>query len=130
MADVTGLALPENAVLVQHVPHAEILSEVAVTVTHAGHGTVTAALAHGVPLVCLPNQTSDQPGLAAQVAALGAGLVLDGESATAADIAVAVEKILTDGSYTAAARRLAEVIAAAPGAQTAASRLEGLSSDD
>ena len=124
MADVTGLAVPENAVLVPQVPHGEIMAQASVMITHAGHGTVSAALAHGVPLVCLPNPAADQPGLAAQVAALGAGRALDGELATSLDIAETVEEVLANPSYVAAARRLAEVIAATPGRATAATRLE------
>jgi len=39
---------------VQSAPHAEVLREAALTVTHAGHGTVIKSLAGAVPLVCLP----------------------------------------------------------------------------
>jgi UDP:flavonoid glycosyltransferase YjiC (YdhE family) len=123
MADVSGLRVPENAVLVPQVPHAEIMPQAAVTITHAGHGTVAASLAHGVPLVCLPNRVADQPGLAAQVAALGAGLALDGELATPDDIADAVRRVLTLRSYTTVSQQLAQTIKAAGGASTAAAAL-------
>ena len=53
--DVAGLSVLENATLVPYVPHAEVLPGTAAMVTHAGHGTLSIALAHGVPLVCLPN---------------------------------------------------------------------------
>lgn len=125
-ADVGGLRAPENAVLLPYLPHAEVLPEAAVTVTHAGHGTVAAALAHGVPLVALPNPAADQPALAARVAELGAGLALDGESATVPDIADAVAAVLGDGSHRAAAAKLAETIAATPGAAGAADLVERL----
>jgi UDP:flavonoid glycosyltransferase YjiC (YdhE family) len=46
LADVAGLPVPANAVLVRHVPHGEVLPHAAAVVTHAGHGTVAAALAH------------------------------------------------------------------------------------
>ena len=124
--DPVSLQVPENAVLVRHVPHGEILPSAAAIVTHAGHGTVAAALAHGVPLVCLPNPSRDQPALAARVAALGAGRALDGETATPADIGQAVDLVLRDASHATAARRLAATIAATPGAAAAASRLERL----
>jgi len=124
--DVAGIAVPRNAVLVRHAPHAEILPHAAVTVTHAGHGTVMASLAHGVPMVCLPNPAADQPALAAQVHALGAAVALNGESATAADIEAAVHRVLAHPSYAAAARRLAKAIAGAPGAAMAVRRLEEL----
>ena len=126
LVNVAGLPVPENAVLVRHIPHAEILPKAAVMVTHAGHGTVVAALAHGVPVVSLPNPAADQPGIAAQVEALGAGRALDGESATPEEIAQAVDQVLRDRSYAVSAKRLAAVIAAAPGVETAAARLERL----
>jgi hypothetical protein len=55
---VSGIEVPENAVVVRYVPHGEVLPAAAATVTHAGHGTIAAALAHGVPLVCLPHPSS------------------------------------------------------------------------
>lgn len=124
--DVADIAVPRNAVLIQHIPHAEILPHAAVTVTHAGHGTVAASLAHGVPMVCLPNPAADQPALAAQVQALGAGITVDGENATPADIAGAVHRVLAHPSYAAAAQKLAKAIAAAPGAAMAVRQLEEL----
>lgn len=66
-AYAADLSVPENAVVVEQVPHREVLPYVAVTVTHAGHDTVSASLAHGVPLLCLPNAAADQPALAARV---------------------------------------------------------------
>jgi UDP:flavonoid glycosyltransferase YjiC (YdhE family) len=97
---------------------------VRVVVTHGGHGTVTAALACGVPLVCLPNRTSDQPALAAQLAALGAGVALDGDATTPEDIRAAVATVLSDASYATAARRLAAMISDAQSAAASVSMLE------
>ncbi|MFG2085012.1 MULTISPECIES: glycosyltransferase [unclassified Spirillospora] len=79
-----------------------------------------------VPMVCLPNLAADQPALAHRVAELGAGIVLDGAPATPSDIAGAVRTVLGDTAYRDNARRLAEVIKAAPGAEGIASRLTGL----
>ncbi|TDC52875.1 hypothetical protein E1281_18515 [Actinomadura sp. KC345] len=107
-------------------PHDAVLPEASVVITHAGHGTVSAALTHGVPMVCLPNLAADQPALAQRVAELGAGIVLDGDAATPPDIAGAVRTVLGDTAYRDNARRLAEVIKAAPGTEGIASRLTGL----
>ncbi|MGH3736147.1 MAG: glycosyltransferase [Micromonosporaceae bacterium] len=126
MADLSGTPVPPFAALASHVPHDTVLPRVSVTVTHAGHGTVAASLAHGVPLVCLPNRAADQPALAAQLAQLGAGIALDGDHATAADIARAVDTVLRDPGYAVSAGRLATVIDALPGAAGAATRLEKL----
>lgn len=125
-ACATTTTVPPNVEIVTHLPHAEVLPQAAATITHAGHGTVTASLSHGVPLVCLPNAAADQPALAAQVAALGAGQTLDGDGAGPAEIAAAVDRVLTDQSYTVAARRLAKAIANAPGPSEAAALLERL----
>jgi UDP:flavonoid glycosyltransferase YjiC (YdhE family) len=122
--DIAPTAVPANAAIVRHVPHDEILPDAAVTVTHAGHGTVTASLRHGVPLLCLPNRAADQPILATQVEALGAGLTLDGDDVTPAEILAAMEQLLTDRSYTAKARLLAGAISAAPGISVAVEQLE------
>ncbi|HKD73940.1 MAG TPA: glycosyltransferase, partial [Ktedonobacterales bacterium] len=108
-ADISQLTIPANAIVIPFVPHEEILPQMAAVVTHAGHGTVTAALAYGLPLVCLPNLAADQPAVAAQVAALGAGIALDGDSAPPENIGDAVMATLTDPSYASAARRLADV---------------------
>ena len=56
----------------QAVPHAAVLPSVDVVVSHAGLGTVTAALAHGVPLVCHPFGR-DQHLNAQRVEAVGRG---------------------------------------------------------
>jgi UDP:flavonoid glycosyltransferase YjiC (YdhE family) len=111
--DTTSLTIPENACVVPFLPHAEVLPQTSVMVTHAGHGTTTASLAYGVPMVCLPNFRSDQPDLAARVAALGAGIALDGDDASPEEIGDAVLAILSTPSFTVAAQRLADVIAAA-----------------
>ena len=124
--DISGIAVPSNAVLATELPHARVLPYAALTVTHAGHGTVSASLMHGVPMVCLPNPAADQPALAAQVQALGAGRALDGDAATAAQIAAAVGEVLADRSYASRARSLADLIAQARGPAAVVDRLERL----
>lgn len=122
VADVHGITVPDNAELVAQLPHDEVLPHAALTVTHAGHGTVCASLAHGVPLLCLPN-AADQPALAERLGELGAGRVLDGE-APATDIRASVLDMLAGRSYADAAARLAVRIAATPGRSRAADAVE------
>ncbi len=117
--------LPANAAIRRFVPHGLVLPTTALTITHAGHGTVAASLAHGVPLVALPNPAADQPFLAATLQRLGAGLALDG-AAGPETIRDAVHEVLRQPSYAQAARRLADVIRAAPGVSLAAAELERL----
>lgn len=127
-ADVADLNVPDNAILMPHVPHAEVLPQASVTVTHAGHGTTIAALTYGVPLVCLPQplRPPDQAPLARQVEAIGAGRALDGDEATPEEIAEAVLDILSTPSYRARAGELADSIRTMPGAAGAATIAEGL----
>jgi UDP:flavonoid glycosyltransferase YjiC (YdhE family) len=122
--DGAALRVPGNAVTRRWVPHAELLPGAAATVTHAGHGTVAASLAYGVPVVCLPNPAADQPALAARVAELGAGIALDGETATPGEIAAAVRTVTEDPAYRTAAAALAARIATAPGVAAAADLIE------
>ena len=117
--------LPANAIARRFVPHALVLPAAAATVSHCGHGTVTASLAHGVPIVGLPNPAADQPFLALRIQELGAGLALDGES-DAESIRSAVSQVLSQASYRDAARRLGDAIRATPGAAGAAFELEQL----
>ena len=70
--DTTALPVPANTTVSGYVRHAAVLPHTDLVVTHAGLGTVTAALAHGVPMVCLPLDR-EQPDNAAAVARIGAG---------------------------------------------------------
>jgi UDP:flavonoid glycosyltransferase YjiC (YdhE family) len=122
--EISPLTVPANAAVVGHIPHGDILPSVAVTVTHAGHGTVSASLRHGVPLLCLPNPVADQPILAAQVEFLGVGRALNGDDATPTEIFAAMQQLLADRSYTDKARLLADAISAAHGVSGAVEHLE------
>lgn len=126
--DAEALTVPGDAALVPFVPHAEVLPRAEAVINHAGHGTLAAALTHGLPVLCLPNEAADQPAMAARVAALGAGIALDGERATATEIREAVTDLRRDAGYRRAAARLAEAIAAAPGVSGAADIVEGSTS--
>jgi MGT family glycosyltransferase len=118
--------LPTNATAQSFVPHDQVLPLAALMVTHCGHGTVTACLSHGVPIVGLPNPGADQPFLANRVQQLGAGVALAGEAGSA-DIRAAARKVLGQPNFRAAASRLATVIHASAGAAGAAAELEQLS---
>jgi UDP:flavonoid glycosyltransferase YjiC (YdhE family) len=117
--------LPDNVTVRQFVPHEAVLPGVSATVTHCGHGTVTASLSHGVPIAGLPYPAADQPFLAARIQALGAGLAMDGESSPAI-IKGAVRDLLDRPAFREAAARLGRAIRAAPGAAGAADALEEL----
>ena len=105
--DPTHLRIPSPAMtVVNHLPHDAVLPHAAAVVTHAGHGTLTAALTHGLPVVALPNLAADQPALAEQAARLGVGIHLQDDAASPADIAHAVRTVLDTPAYASRARAL------------------------
>ncbi len=120
-----GLQLPANAVAQRFVPHELVLPAARAMVTHCGHGTVTAALEHGVPVVGLPNMAADQPYLAQGLQRLGAGIALDGE-APAEQIRAAVRAVIREPKHRAAALTLGAAIKKSPGVSGAAADLEAL----
>jgi MGT family glycosyltransferase len=68
------LRLPSNVVAETFVPHAAVLAQTRLLVTHAGHGTVMAATTAGVPKVCTP-MGRDQYAVSGCVERLGLGRV-------------------------------------------------------
>jgi UDP:flavonoid glycosyltransferase YjiC (YdhE family) len=105
-------------------PHGAILPYAAAVVTHAGHSTVMAALADGVPLVCMP-MGRDQHTNAERVAALGVGRAISSD-APSAEIRDALHEVVTNESYRHAARRMAAAITDLGRGERAVSELEAL----
>jgi UDP:flavonoid glycosyltransferase YjiC (YdhE family) len=117
-------AAPPNIHLERFVPHDLVMPGASAVITHAGLGTVQAALRHGVPLVCLPIGR-DQPDNAARVAWHGAGVRLSPKSTPIA-IRQAVGRVLGDPAFAASARRLAAAFAEEQAADRGPKALESL----
>lgn len=118
---------PRRALIAAQVPMLDLLPRLDAVICHGGMGTVTEALAHGVPLVVAPMR-HDQPVVARQVAEAGAGVEVSFDSASPADLANAVRAVLEEPRYRASARRIADSFAAAGGARAAAAHLAALAS--
>jgi len=116
---------PEGVLVVDRVPLLEVLPRLDAVICHAGMGTVTEALAHGVPLVVAPVR-ADQPAVARQVVRAGAGVEVSFASAGPVDFAAALTAVLDEPGYRAAARRVADSFAAAGGARAAVAELAAL----
>jgi MGT family glycosyltransferase len=114
----------ENVRVVRSAPHAPILREASLLITHCGHGTTMKGLAAGVPLLCLP-MGRDQNDIAARVVHHGAGLRLS-PKAPSAKIRSAVETLLRDDRYRAGAQRIARAIANREGCVDIVTSLETL----
>jgi MGT family glycosyltransferase len=115
-----------NTTVVRSAPHAQLFGEAAVVVTHAGMGTVTRALAAGVPLVCIP-MGRDQHDVAARVVYLGAGVRLRAGAKPQA-ICAAVERVIREPGFRTAAARIGANITADAAAQRGLDELEALAS--
>ncbi|GHH33676.1 glycosyltransferase [Lentzea cavernae] len=114
---------PPNVLVLPSVPQLALMPHLDAVITHGGHNTVCEALAHGLPLVVAPIR-DDQPTVAAQVVDAGAGVRLTYSRARAADIRSALESVLDEPEYAAAAGRVRASFLAAGGATAAADRLE------
>jgi len=114
---------PANVRVVPYVPLADVLPTCAAVVTHGGSGTVLASLAHGVPLVLVP-QGADHFLNVERVGAAGAGIVADAETVTER-----LELVLGDPRYRREARRLGGEMALMSSPAVVADQLVGWVAD-
>ncbi len=122
--DPAELKAPAGMEVRRYIPHVTVLPHTAVVVTHAGTGTLMAAFAHAVPLVCIP-LGRDQPGNAARAAELGLALTLPTDAGPD-QIRAAVGEALTSPSLRSAADEMASVVASYGGGVRAVQELESL----
>ena len=85
-----------------------VLPHASLVITHAGHGTVMAAIAAGVPLVCVP-MGRDQPAVAAHVTHHGLGVRVQPENGVE-ELRAAICHVLDQPSYHRAAQRMANAV--------------------
>jgi MGT family glycosyltransferase len=116
-------AVPANTIVVAHAPQIEILKRAALCITHAGLNTALESLAQGVPMVAIP-VTNDQPGVAARIAFVRAGVVVPLKELTVEKLRAAVDKVMSDSSYGESARRLQQAIQKTDGLSRAADIIE------
>jgi UDP:flavonoid glycosyltransferase YjiC (YdhE family) len=100
-----------------------VLERSAIVVNHAGHGIVSKALVHGVPMVLLPWHR-DQPGVAKRAARLGVGRVVRREDANREEVRRAVAEVLDDPQYRTAAQEQAARLATSNAVEIACTLLE------
>jgi MGT family glycosyltransferase len=119
---VGALKPAANCVLVESAPHSEVMREAAAVVTHGGHGTVMRALLSRAPMLVIPHGR-DQNDNAVRITARGAGLSLLPD-APVEEIRAACERLLSDASFRAAARKLGDQVAAEAENSTVVQELE------
>jgi UDP:flavonoid glycosyltransferase YjiC (YdhE family) len=118
--------VPANAHVEQWWPQASVMAHVAVVVGHGGFGTTMTALAGGVPQVVVPLFAFDQFINAERVAAIGAGVCLDGGPGAVPLLAAAVADVLGNPAYAEKARGVAAAIAELPDVASSVTLLEEL----
>lgn len=120
------LSSREDRVIVRpYVPQLALLSKIDAVISHGGHNTVCESLAHARPLVIAPIK-DDQPIVADQVVAAGAGLRVKFGRVQAPELRAAVRRILDEPAFANAARAIQLSFAAAGGGPAAARALESL----
>jgi UDP:flavonoid glycosyltransferase YjiC (YdhE family) len=115
--------LAGDPIVVRYAPQLEIVKHAVAVITHAGLNTVLESLAEGVPLVMLP-LGNDQPGVAARVAAKGAGVVVARQRLSASRLRDAVQRVLEQPRYRDAAGTLRDAMARVDGLAVAADVIE------
>ncbi|MDH6180207.1 zeaxanthin glucosyltransferase [Microbacteriaceae bacterium SG_E_30_P1] len=113
--DVLG-AVPGDWLVRGFLPQVTLLRSASAAVTHAGNNSVTEALTFGVPLVALPFST-DQFAGAAALEQNGYGVALAPNTATVAELAGALDRVL--GMPRDALNALSRSLRYAPGASRA-----------
>ena len=116
---------PTGVIIRSYIPQDEFLPWCDAAVVHGGSGTVLGALAHGVPLLVLP-QGADQWSNAERVVASGAGLRLLRDDVSIAAIRHAVTAILDEPSYRRTSTTIEGEIRRMPSAAEAVTRIEAL----
>jgi len=115
--------VPPNVHVQTWWPQDDVMHHATAMVGHGGVGTTLSGLRAGIPMVVVP-LFADQPHNARRVAAIGAGIALEGGPAAMDQLGDAVRCVLSDDSYRAGARRIADEIGRLPPASDAVPWLE------
>lgn len=116
---------PDNVLIIRYIPQENILPHCDLVVSHAGSGSVIAALAYGLPMLLIP-MGADQPLNATRCETLGVAKVLDAVKASPEMIQDAARNILNTESYRIAVQRIQDEIATMPPVSSAIALLEQL----
>ncbi len=121
----TLLHPPVNAAVFDYIPHDALMPRGSIAITHGGHGTTMQALAHAVPLVCIPGVGLDQAIIANRVDELGLGIALEGD-ASPDTVAHAVTTLLLDRTIHQRTREFQQRFENQNGAMNAATALDNM----
>lgn len=117
--------IPDNVTMAGFVPHTPVLERSSIVISHAGHGLVSKALFHGVPMVLLP-WDRDQPGVAARAERLGVAQVVPRPEVNPDVVGRAVSAVLSEPEYRETATRESERLKKIDAAETACRLVESI----
>jgi zeaxanthin glucosyltransferase len=106
-------------IVVAYAPQQQIVDRSQLVITHAGMNTVFGTLSRGIPLVAIPI-TNEQPGIAARLAATGAGKMQPLDTLTSENLKAAIVEVLQNPQYRANAVKIQQAIIEAGGVKKAA----------
>jgi MGT family glycosyltransferase len=90
--------IPSNFIVRNYVPQLEILKQTDLFITHGGMNSTNEGLYYSVPLIIIPH-FFDQPAVAARVAELGAGIVIDKDKVTSKLLKNSVNQIFSNITF-------------------------------
>lgn len=111
--------LPGNAVVERFISQAMLLPHMSAMVSHAGSGSMLAALAHGLPMVMLP-EGADQFENARACVALGVSRCVAAEDVDVAVVRLELLHVLSDPSYSKSAAAIRKEMSSMPDPDTVA----------
>jgi len=99
----------------------ELFSLASAVLIRGGHGTIAQAILRGKPMVLLPiPHHTEQIGNAAKIAALGAGITLDGVGLSSSDLDDAIGRVVEEEGYCRAVSGLRDLALRYDGVKTVA----------
>jgi UDP:flavonoid glycosyltransferase YjiC (YdhE family) len=104
---------PTNIRIERYIPQRFVLARSALVVSHAGSGAMLGAAGHGIPQLCLPI-AADQFENADFVSAAAIGLALEPHEVEPTTVRDAIQRLLSDQSFSDRATTIADEIATMP----------------
>jgi UDP:flavonoid glycosyltransferase YjiC (YdhE family) len=116
---------PDNVFVARYIAQQDLLPHCTAVISHGGSGTFLAALAAGLPQLCLP-QAADQFLNASAAEASGCALALRPPDLSPDAVTQSVTRILDEPAFRESAQRLGDEIASMPDATVVAERIATL----
>jgi len=117
--------IPKNFFVKNYVPQLKVLEITNVFISHAGMGGINEAMFYNVPMLLLP-KTVEQQVNAHRIAALGAGIDLRSQGATAEQLQEYTEVLLKNSTYKQATTKICQSFKDAGGLDHVIKAIEAL----